>query len=142
MLRHTLPRATSSFSRSRNVIPISTSSSKGITSSSHGVTYQRHQRLNNNHATLFNQRQHFFHTRRNGIVSSCLSSSSLPKPSSTASHGHLSRRNLSQSPGSWVSPDAVPKGEHLKKFSRNLTKEAQDGKLDPVSSSCLLCCQP
>lgn len=33
---------------------------------------------------------------------------------------------------SWVSPEAVPKGENLKKFSRNLTKEAMDGKLDPV----------
>ena len=32
----------------------------------------------------------------------------------------------------WVSPDAVPKGENLKKYSRNLTKEAMDGKLDPV----------
>lgn len=34
---------------------------------------------------------------------------------------------------SWVSPEAVPKGETLKKYSRNLTKEAMDGKLDPVS---------
>ena len=32
----------------------------------------------------------------------------------------------------WVSPDAVPKGENLRKFSRNLTKEAMEGKLDPV----------
>jgi len=36
----------------------------------------------------------------------------------------------------WVSPDAVPKGENLKKYSRNLTKEAMDGKLDPVRCVC------
>lgn len=46
------------------------------------------------------------------------------------------QRALSSSGGpgaqAWVSPDAVPKGENLKKYSRNLTKEAMDGKLDPV----------
>lgn len=44
------------------------------------------------------------------------------------------RRALSSGPGgqAWVSPDAVPKGENLRKFSRNLTKEAMEGKLDPV----------
>jgi ATP-dependent Clp protease ATP-binding subunit ClpB len=30
------------------------------------------------------------------------------------------------------SPQAVPKGEHLAKYARNLTKEAMAGKLDPV----------
>lgn len=29
-------------------------------------------------------------------------------------------------------PQAVPKGEHLAKYARNLTKEAMAGKLDPV----------
>lgn len=38
----------------------------------------------------------------------------------------------------WVDPSAVPKGENLKKYSRNLTKEAMDGKLDPV---CMCVCQ-
>ena len=33
-----------------------------------------------------------------------------------------------------MSPEAVPKGETLKKYSRNLTKEAMDGKLDPVGT--------
>lgn len=47
------------------------------------------------------------------------------------------RRGLASGGGgpggqAWVSPDAVPKGENLRKFSRNLTKEAMEGKLDPV----------
>jgi len=33
---------------------------------------------------------------------------------------------------SWVDPNAVPKGENLKKYARNLTEEAKAGKLDPV----------
>ncbi|RHY51519.1 hypothetical protein DYB30_012788, partial [Aphanomyces astaci] len=32
----------------------------------------------------------------------------------------------------WVNPENVPKGEHLKKYGRDLTQAAQDGKLDPV----------
>ncbi|ETV99381.1 ATP-dependent chaperone ClpB, variant 1 [Aphanomyces invadans] len=32
----------------------------------------------------------------------------------------------------WVNPENVPKGEHLKKYGRDLTLAAQDGKLDPV----------
>ena len=37
-----------------------------------------------------------------------------------------------------MSPEAVPKGETLKKYSRNLTKEAMDGKLDPVRCDAFL----
>eukprot|EP00953_Heterococcus_sp_UTEX-ZZ885_P023429 12880-Heterococcus_DN1.PRE.6 len=32
----------------------------------------------------------------------------------------------------WVAPEAVPIGEHLKKYGRDLTQAARDGKLDPV----------
>eukprot|EP00906_Rhabdomonas_costata_P004957 RCo007436 len=32
----------------------------------------------------------------------------------------------------WVAPEAVPKGEFLKKYARDLTAAAKDGKLDPV----------
>lgn len=32
----------------------------------------------------------------------------------------------------WVNPQAVPKGESLKKYGRNLTDVAKEGKLDPV----------
>eukprot|EP00667_Euglena_gracilis_P022412 EG_transcript_24944 len=32
----------------------------------------------------------------------------------------------------WVNPDNVPKGEFLEKYARNVTKMAEDGKLDPV----------
>lgn len=32
----------------------------------------------------------------------------------------------------WVSPDAIPPGEILKKYSRDLTEIAREGKLDPV----------
>ena len=34
--------------------------------------------------------------------------------------------------GAWVNPDNVPKGENLKKFSRDLTLAASENKLDPV----------
>jgi ATP-dependent Clp protease ATP-binding subunit ClpA len=46
--------------------------------------------------------------------------------------GHSHRAFSQGPPGAWVSPEAMPKGEHLKKYARNLTKAAQDGKLDPV----------
>jgi len=32
----------------------------------------------------------------------------------------------------WVNPDAAPAGDHLKKYCRDLTKQAKDGLLDPV----------
>eukprot|EP00698_Gefionella_okellyi_P011314 TRINITY_DN297_c0_g1_i10.p1 TRINITY_DN297_c0_g1~~TRINITY_DN297_c0_g1_i10.p1 ORF type:complete len:743 (+),score=177.53 TRINITY_DN297_c0_g1_i10:445-2673(+) len=32
----------------------------------------------------------------------------------------------------WVNPDNVPAGEHLKKYGRDLTEAAKQGKLDPV----------
>jgi len=65
-------------------------------------------------------------------------------------HGNLLRRNFaSWSPGSkgppggggngqepqmhaWVNPDAAPPGEALKKYAKDLTELAQQGKLDPV----------
>eukprot|EP00164_Ancoracysta_twista_P002568 GFYU01003421.1.p1 GENE.GFYU01003421.1~~GFYU01003421.1.p1 ORF type:complete len:825 (+),score=216.55 GFYU01003421.1:91-2475(+) len=34
--------------------------------------------------------------------------------------------------GSWVNPDNVPPGENLKKYARDLTVDAEEGKLDPV----------
>lgn len=33
---------------------------------------------------------------------------------------------------SWVAPEAVPVGEALKKYARDLTEAAKQGKLDPV----------
>mmetsp|Transcript_7339 Transcript_7339/g.22368 ORF Transcript_7339/g.22368 Transcript_7339/m.22368 type:complete len:783 (-) Transcript_7339:58-2406(-) len=42
-------------------------------------------------------------------------------------------RNMSASaPPAWVAPSAVPKGEALKKYGRDLTAMAKEGKLDPV----------
>lgn len=35
-------------------------------------------------------------------------------------------------PFQWVNPDAVPAGEHLKKYCKDVTQLAKDGKLDPV----------
>jgi len=32
----------------------------------------------------------------------------------------------------WVNPDAVPSGEFLKKYARDLTEEAKSGRLDPI----------
>ena len=68
------------------------------------------------------------------------SSSSLPlilgkgmSPSSSPFLGGVREFSMPGAGGnSWVSPEAVPKGETLKKYSRNLTREAMDGKLDPV----------
>lgn len=40
--------------------------------------------------------------------------------------------NDRQNNESWVSPDAVPAGDNLKKYSRDLTEIAREGKLDPV----------
>lgn len=68
--------------------------------------------------------------------------SSLPSWSSLASRGFLSsaaRLQQQQQPGqqqqqgrTWVAPEAVPKGEFLKKYARDLTAAAKEGKLDPV----------
>eukprot|EP00172_Hildenbrandia_rubra_P002822 Plantae.Rhodophyta-Hildenbrandia_rubra.ctg3983.p1 GENE.Plantae.Rhodophyta-Hildenbrandia_rubra.ctg3983~~Plantae.Rhodophyta-Hildenbrandia_rubra.ctg3983.p1 ORF type:complete len:781 (-),score=171.17 Plantae.Rhodophyta-Hildenbrandia_rubra.ctg3983:2169-4511(-) len=45
----------------------------------------------------------------------------------------LSRRAFAaQARPPWVAPEAVPSGESLKKYSRDLTEAAVDGKLDPV----------
>jgi len=35
-------------------------------------------------------------------------------------------------PQPWVSPEALPSGENLKRYSRDLTEAARQGKLDPV----------
>ncbi|CAK4099078.1 unnamed protein product [Aphanomyces euteiches] len=45
---------------------------------------------------------------------------------------HSFYRALSTSGNTWVNPENVPKGESLKKYSRDLTLAARDGKLDPV----------
>ena len=42
------------------------------------------------------------------------------------------KANNNNQKGGWVSPDAVPDGEALKKYTRDLTKAAEEGKLDPV----------
>ena len=52
--------------------------------------------------------------------------------------GHLASlgfvRSYNQQPPNqpWVHPDAVPKGETLKKYTRDLTEISKQGKLDPV----------
>lgn len=63
-----------------------------------------------------------------GLTSSYASSairSFHSSPSQSASQPNEAGR-------SWVSPDAVPKGESLKKYCRDLTDAAKAGKLDPV----------
>ncbi|KAG5190335.1 putative chaperone clpB [Tribonema minus] len=62
--------------------------------------------------------------------------SRLAARSGAASHRwgctHLVRC-LSQEPRApWVAPEAVPVGEALKKYGKDLTQAARDGKLDPV----------
>lgn len=47
----------------------------------------------------------------------------------------LHARNMAQLGGQqqpWINPENVPAGESLKKFGRDLTEMARDGKLDPV----------
>lgn len=44
-------------------------------------------------------------------------------------------KNTGQNPqqgNSWVNPTAAPTGEALAKYCRDLTSEAENGKLDPV----------
>jgi ATP-dependent Clp protease ATP-binding subunit ClpA len=50
------------------------------------------------------------------------------------SHFGTTSLRFDQNPGpnKWVHPDHVPKGEALKKYGRDLTEEAKQGKLDPV----------
>lgn len=52
-------------------------------------------------------------------------------------HGSPATENQNlQPPGgagqSWVHPDAVPTGDHLKKYGVDITSQAEEGKLDPV----------
>jgi len=49
----------------------------------------------------------------------------------TLATGPTSTVTSGQSPG-WVNPQAVPKGEFLKKYGTDLTEQAKAGKLDPV----------
>ncbi|KNH04722.1 ATP-dependent Clp protease ATP-binding protein subunit ClpB [Perkinsela sp. CCAP 1560/4] len=50
-----------------------------------------------------------------------------PREDTGKSHGSAAM------PGrQWVNPKAVPKGDYLKKYARDLTEEAMKGKLDPV----------
>lgn len=100
-------------------------------------------------STAFFRRLQDFHTYRcpsplglslgmttSGQLSSLPVQKNLCRPAPASFPLSGGRRAFSMPPGggsSWVSPDAVPKGENLKKYSRNLTKEAMDGRLDPVS---------
>ncbi|KAF0697455.1 Aste57867_11862 [Aphanomyces stellatus] len=45
---------------------------------------------------------------------------------------HVIYQGLSTQSNAWVNPDNVPMGESLKKYGRDLTLAARDGKLDPV----------
>jgi len=45
--------------------------------------------------------------------------------------GFCANKNVSKG-GSWVNPDNVPVGEFLDKYTRDLTEDAREGRLDPV----------
>ena len=49
----------------------------------------------------------------------------------SGNYGNYNRSNP-QGGRQWVNPKAVPKGDYLKKYARDLTEEASNGKLDPV----------
>ena len=64
-----------------------------------------------------------------------LKSSSANESLANVQNSQIPRSNDRESPFSgrqWVNPKAVPKGDYLKKFARDLTEEASTGKLDPV----------
>ncbi|CAD2212793.1 ATP-dependent Clp protease ATP-binding protein subunit ClpB [Angomonas deanei] len=46
--------------------------------------------------------------------------------------GNNNNNNGQQQGRTWVNPNAVPKGEFLKKYARDLTEEAKQGRLDPI----------
>ncbi|KJE89389.1 endopeptidase ATP-binding subunit clpB [Capsaspora owczarzaki ATCC 30864] len=50
----------------------------------------------------------------------------------TASFSSRAGRASQQQPEPWVNPQAMPKGEALKKYGVDLTQRAAEGKLDPV----------
>jgi len=56
------------------------------------------------------------------------------QPGISAAGGNVGVRRLanSTSPQPWVAPGAAPKGEALKKYGKDLTEIAREGKLDPV----------
>jgi hypothetical protein len=66
------------------------------------------------------------------VRSSVLPAAALQLRGFHTSHLVLQQQEPPQQGRSWVSPDAVPKGESLKKFCRDLTAAAKSGKLDPV----------
>lgn len=51
----------------------------------------------------------------------------IPQIMQMHTSSHLKEENRN-----WVAPEAVPIGENLQKFGRDLTQAARDGKLDPV----------
>ena len=72
------------------------------------------------------------------------SRAALPALSAAQRSFHTSAGTHQQNPQqgqgrSWVSPDAVPKGEAMKKYARDLTEVAKSGKLDPVIGRHCMC---
>jgi len=55
------------------------------------------------------------------------SSPSLPKTSYV-----LNARQFCSQKDPWIAPSAAPKGANLSKYTKDLTKEAEEGRLDPV----------
>ena len=54
----------------------------------------------------------------------------MPPPRGGGGYGGGGRQDPVPEP--WVAPEAVPSGESLKKYARDLTQAARDGKLDDV----------
>jgi len=66
------------------------------------------------------------------VLSTSLSSSiPFSSPMNTSSTRSFSSQGGGQG-GSWRNPDAIPPGENLKLYTRNLTDDAKEHKLDPV----------
>lgn len=61
-----------------------------------------------------------------------LQSSVSPWGGSGAGNNANSQQQQQQQGRSWVNPKAVPPGEFLNKYARNLTEEARMGRLDPI----------
>lgn len=53
-------------------------------------------------------------------------------PWRSGSGGGGQQQQQQQQGRAWVNPNAVPPGEFLKKYARDLTEEAKNGKLDPI----------
>jgi ATP-dependent Clp protease ATP-binding subunit ClpB len=74
----------------------------------------------------------------NQARSSLRGQASTGQGTTTPWRGAENQQQQQQQPGgeqqgkSWVNPKAVPPGEFLKKYARDLTQEAREGRLDPV----------